>query len=161
MKRKNRTAILVCVAALLAVGMVGCGRSSDAPQAAGDEIQLIIRLDLKEDIGLLIIDHDLGGNKGSGGISNADRSMIKRDDVLYWTFDKQYYDNPADTADLTLRFTVVTEYCDPNYDNIYPEEYMIPMEAVSFRADFGKAYSVTIAGDKDKGYQAVLGEPPA
>ena len=128
------------------------------PEASGDEIMLKIQLDLKEDIGLLILDHDVDGEEGSGGMSNVDKSMLKHDDVLYWTFDKQQYEGSDDTVDMTLRFTVVTEYCDPNYDNIYPEEYMIPMEGVSLRADFGKTYSVTITGDKINGYEAHLGD---
>ena len=158
MLKKAGTAILVCTMALLAVGITGCGGSNEKPRAADNEIMLVIKLDLKEDIGLLVIDHVLDGNEGSGGVSNADRSMIKRDDTLYWTFDKRNYDDPSDTVDLTLRFTVVTEYCDPNYDNIYPEEFMIPIEAVSFSADFGGTYCVTIAGDKTDGYHTVLNE---
>ncbi len=155
---KNGIAFLVCMAVLFAAGAAGYVRSGDAPQAAGDEIMLMIRLDLKEDIGLLIIDHDVDGIKGSGGVSNADRSMIRRDDVLCWTFDRQLYDHPADTVELTVRFTVVTEYFDPDYDNLYPEEYSIPMEAVSFRAEFGETCFITITGDRVNGYEAVLSE---
>ena len=158
MKRKSGIAILVCVAAMFAVSVVGYGRTADAPRAAEDEITLMIQLDLKEDIGLLLIDHAVDGDEGSGGMSNADKSMLRRDDTLYWTFDRRFYDDPADTVDLTVRFTVVTEYCDPNYDNIYPEGDMIPMEALSFRADFGGTYSIAITGDKAHGYQAALAD---
>lgn len=157
MLKKTEIVILIC-AALLAVCVTGCGMPNDAPQAADDEILLVIRLDLKEDIGLLVIDHEVGGEQGSGGVSNADKSKIKRDETLYWTVDKQFYEGSSDTVDLTLRFTVVTEYCAPNYDNIYPEEYMMQTEEVSFTADFGKTYSLTITGDKLNGYQAALSD---
>ena len=157
MIRQTKITILVCILALISVVLVGCSRASES-QAAKDEIMLKIQLDLNEDIGLLVIDHDVDGKKGSGGMSNADKSMLKRNDVLDWSFDKQLYDHSADTVDLTVRFTVVTEYCDPNYENIYPEEYMVPMEALSFKANFGETYSITITGDKVNGYQAALND---
>ena len=157
MIRQTKITILVCILALISVVLVGCSRASES-QAAKDEIMLKIQLDLNEDIGLLVIDHDVDGKKGSGGMSNADKSMLKRNDVLDWSFDRQLYDPSADTVDLTVRFTVVTEYCDPNYENIYPEEYMVPMEALSFKANFGETYSITITGDKVNGYQAALND---
>lgn len=58
----------------------------------------------------------------SAGISNADKSMLKKDETLYWQIDKQSSDNLSDTVGLSLRFTIVTAYCDPNYENVYPEE---------------------------------------
>ncbi len=129
------------------------------PRTGEDEIRVIIQLDLKEDIGLLLIDHDVNGTTGTGGISNANKSMLRRDSKDYWTIDKQFVEHPADTVSVTLRFRVVTEYFDPNYDNIYPEEYVEPMDAVSFTAEFGKSYSVTITGDRVNGYHAVLEDP--
>ncbi len=67
------------------------------PKAAEDEIRLVIQLDLKEEIGLLILDNTLDGTETSGGISNTDRTMLKLDELLYWTISKEVYDNPADT----------------------------------------------------------------
>lgn len=32
---------------------------------------------MKEDIGLLVIDYDVNGKEGTGGISNADKTMLK------------------------------------------------------------------------------------
>jgi len=59
-------------------------------------------------------------------------------------------------VELSLRFTVVIEYCEPNYENTYPSEYQIPMEAITFPAEFGISYSIRITGDKTNGYQAAL-----
>ncbi len=158
MKKKNGLALLLCIVTLLAACISGCGQS-DAPQTSENEIKLIIQLDVKEAIGLLIINHDIDGNEGTGGISNADKSMIRRNDVLDWTFDKQFYSDSADTVDLTLRFRVITEYCDPNQENIYPEEYTMLLDPVSFKADFGETYHITITGDKINGYQAITDTP--
>ena len=53
-----------------------------------------------------------------------------------------------------LQFTIVTEYFDPNYDNIYPEEYMVPIEPISFQGKFGELYHVIVTGNKVNGYHA-------
>jgi hypothetical protein len=156
MKHRTAVAIMLCAAILIAVAAAGCGLLQGPPEPGADEIMLKIKLDLKEDIGLLVICHDVDGDKGSGGISNADKTMLKRDENLYWTFEKRFYENSADTVDTVLRFTVVTEYCDPNYENVYPVELTVPAGEVSFKADFGKSYLVTITGDKTNGYQAVF-----
>ena len=143
---------------MLAVIMAGCIQSDNTVKAAEDEIMLVIQLDLKEDIGLLILDSSLDGAESSGGVSNADRSLLKHDEILYWSIDKEVYDDPADTVELSVRFRIVTEYCDPNYENDYPEEYMILLDPISFKADFGRDYHITITGDRNSGYQAVLDE---
>lgn len=159
MRKKMSILLFTLLVMLLAVSMSGCSGSDDAPpQAAEDEILLIIQLDLKEDIGLLILDQNLDGVEASGGISNADKSMLKHNDVLYWTLNKQEYENPADAGNLSVRCRVITEYCDPNYENDYPEEYTVLLDPVSFNADFGETYHITITGDKENGYRAALDE---
>ena len=82
--------------------------------------------------------------------------MIKRNDILDWSFDRQFPESPADTAEVTLLFTVVTEYFDPNYDFDYPEECKIPMNAISFTGEFGETYYVSVTGDNVNGYSATL-----
>ena len=59
---------------------------------------------------------------------------------------------------LSVRFRVITEYCDPNYENDYPEEYTVLLDPISFNADFRETYHITITGDKENGYQASLDE---
>lgn len=130
------------------------------PQAEADEIKVHIQFDLAEDIGLFLIDYDLDGNCGAGGISNADKSMLKKDQKdLFWSLDQEHAKASDNAAAVTLKFTVVTRYFDPNYDNIYPEAYMKPAGTVSFTGEFGKIYDVTITGSHDDGYQAVLRVP--
>ena len=84
---------------------------------------------------------------------------LKRDEVLYWTLDRRDYGAPGDTVDLTVPFRVITEYCEQNYENRYPEACTVLLDAHSFKADFGGSYSVTITGDKANGYQATFEDP--
>lgn len=156
MKKKTGIFIIAFAAVLIAAIIFVSGRLQGPTQTAKNKISLQIQLDLKEDIGLLLIDSNINGNIESGGSSNADKSMIKKDDVIYWSIEKENYENISDTIELLLHFTVVTEYCDPNYENTYPDEYLIPMEDITFPAKFGEAYAIKIVGDKTNGYQAIL-----
>ncbi|MBQ7699078.1 MAG: hypothetical protein IJT49_01900 [Clostridia bacterium] len=121
-----------------------------------DEIALYITLDTKEDVGLIVFDYTANGREFGGGVSNADRSMIKRDDVIINTWDRGQLECDADTVDLTFKFRIITEYTDPNYENVYPEEITRYLEPVSFKARFGTAYKVIISGDKTNGYKAFI-----
>ncbi len=122
-----------------------------------DEIALYITLDTKEDVGLIVFDYTANGREFSGGVSNADRSMIKRDDVIINTWDRGQLECEGDTVDLTFKFRIITEYTDPNYENVYPEQITRYLEPVSFKARFGTAYKVIISGDKANGYKAMIG----
>lgn len=155
MKKKIGIAVLVAAAVLAILILVYHGTHESA-QTNPDEISLQIQLDLKEDIGLLLIDSDMDGSVSSGGSSNADKTMLKKDDCIYWPIERQNDENIPDNVTLSLRFTVVTEYCEPNYENTYPAEYQIPMDAITFPAKFGDSYSIRITGDKTNGYRAVL-----
>ena len=124
--------------------------------AAEDEILLRIRLDTKEDLGLLLIDYDANGSGGRGGISNADRSLIRHNELLFYALPGRAFGHPSDVENLSVQFTVITKYFEPNFEEIYPEEYTIPLDAISLNADFGESYSITIYGDMANGYHAVL-----
>ena len=64
--------IAAVVALFFAFSLFGCNRSDNVtPEVANDEIALQIMLDTKEDIGLLIVDYDANGSRGSGGTSHA------------------------------------------------------------------------------------------
>lgn len=134
----------------------GCNTSSYKPSS--DEIALNIKLNTKEDIGLLVIDYDTNDTHSSGGTSNADKTLLKHDETIIYTLSKNEFNDPKDVSDLSLTFTVITEYCTPNYDNIYPTEYTKPMDAISINGEFGKSYNITISGDKNNGYQATVDE---
>ena len=148
---KKRLIAAFCAGILLA--MSGCTQQGGEPaETVGAEIALRIQMDVEEDIGLLLIDYEAGASSGSGGTSHADKSPIERDELLFYTFGEQ------DVENLSLTFTVVTEYVDPNYENVYPEEYTKPAGEVALQARFGETYSITITGDKTGGYTAALAE---
>ena len=125
---------------------------------ADDEIALHIQLDTEEDIGLLVYDYRADGHEYSGGISNADGSLIQRgsDNMIVWN--KEELNNPSDTFELSMRFRIITEYVAPNYENVYPDDITRYMEPIAWEAHFGESYYIAITGDKANGYQAVLNE---
>jgi hypothetical protein len=125
----------------------------------GDETALYITLELDEDIGLIVYDYTADGRGFSGGVSNADRSMIKRDDVIINVWNKEQLECDGETVDLTFKFRIITEYIDPNYENVYPVELTRYIDPVSLRAEFGNAYKIVISGGKESGYKALVAAP--
>ena len=123
---------------------------------ADDEIALHLQLDTEEDVGLLVYDYRAGSHAYSGGISNADGSLIKRDSDNIVVLHKEELNNIADTFELSMQFRIITEYVAPNYENIYPDDITRYMEPISWEAHFGESYFITVTGDKANGYQAVL-----
>ena len=157
MKSKNILAVLFVFLCTAVLFWFWWNQPIGGPDAVPeDEITLRIKLDTKEDFGLLLIDYDANGSGGRGGISNANKSLIKHDDRLFYSLPKRAFDDPSDVEDLSIQFTVITQYFEPNFDEIYPTEYTIPLDAISLNADFGKSYSIIICGDMANGYQAFL-----
>lgn len=143
----------------LACAIAGCVSAPNAaPQAADDEIKLQIQLNLEEDIGLLLIDYDADGVTGSGGVSNANKSKLKRDEVLDFTFNQQQFEGRSRIERLQITFTVLTEYVEPNFEAIYPEELKRPMDVITLKADFGSTCFITISGGQASGYRAAVEE---
>ena len=157
MKSKSILAVLLVFSCAAVLFWFWWNQPVGGPDAVSeDEIALRIKLDTREDIGLLLIDYDANGSGGRGGMSNANKSLIKHDEQLFYTLLKHAFDDPSDVKNLSIRFTVITQYFEPNFDEIYPAEYTIPLDAISLNADFGKSYSIIIYGDMANGYQAVL-----
>ncbi|MGM9592253.1 MAG: hypothetical protein ACI3VK_06015 [Oscillospiraceae bacterium] len=156
-KEKFSTIIAAVLVLVTVLALSGCHNADEAAiEAADDEIALQIKLDIKEDIGLLIVDYKANGTECSGGTSNADKSLIKHDELITYTLSKQAFDNPSDAENMSIQFSVITEYVDPNYENVYPAEYTKPLDPISLKANFGETYYITISGDKINGYKAVL-----
>ena len=110
-QEKTGKLIAVVFAVFVAVALFGCSQSDHAaPEAAEDEIGLRIKLDVGEDFGLLLIDYEANGSGGSGGVSNADKSLLKHDEQLFFTIPKHAFDNPSDVENLSVQFQIVTEY---------------------------------------------------
>ena len=123
---------------------------------ADDEIALHLQLDTEEDVGLLVYDYRAEGHEYSGGISNADGSLIKHDSDNIVVWNKEELNTLSDTFELSMQFRIITEYVTPNYENIYPDDITKYMEPISWDANFGESYFITITGDKTNGYKAIL-----
>ena len=125
---------------------------------ADDEIALHIQFDINEDIGLLVYDYRADGYESSGGTSNADGSLMKRDSSIIVGLNKAELNASADIVDLSVRFRVITEYVAPNHENKYPDDITKYLDPISWEARFGESYFITITGDKTNGYSAVWSE---
>ena len=125
---------------------------------AADEIALHIQLETGEDIGLLVYDYRVNGHEYSGGISNADRSLIKHDSDNIVVWNREELNHPSDSFEVSMQFRIITEYVVPNYENVYPDDITKYMEPISWEAHFGESYFITITGDQTNGYEAVLEE---
>ena len=118
-----------------------------------DEIALNIQLNTEEDFGLLVLDYSVDSREQSGGISNADKTELKHDEKLIWIWTREDLECSADVINLTIRFRIITEYVDPNYENVYPDSLTRTLAPISFEARFGETYSFVITGDRNNGYQ--------
>ena len=156
MKKKIIGSILAIAVVLILVFIVYYRVVPDEYVPAADEIALHIQLDTEEDIGLLVYDYCADSHEYSGGISNADGSLIKHDSDNIVVWNKEELNTFSDTFELSMQFRIITEYVTPNYENIYPDDITKYMEPISWDANFGESYFITITGDKTNGYKAIL-----
>ena len=156
MKKKIIGSILAIAVVLILVFIVYYRVVPDEYVPAADEIALHIQLDTEEDIGLLVYDYRAEGHEYSGGISNADGSLIKHDSDNIVVWNKEELNTFSDTFELSMQFRIITEYVTPNYENIYPDDITKYMEPISWDANFGESYFITITDDKTNGYKAIL-----
>ena len=155
--KKKIMGIIVVIVIVLGLSLVIYNQIiPDEYVPAANEIALHIQLETGEDIGLLVYDYCADSHEYSGGISNADGSLIKHDSDNIVVWNKEELNNLSDTFELSMQFRIITEYVAPNYENIYPEEYTKEMDAIAWHAKFGESYYITITGDKINGYEAVL-----
>ena len=154
---KQRIEIIAAMAVALGLSLVVYNRFHGKNYVpAADEIALQIQVDTKEDIGLLVYDYQAGGRTYSGGISNADSSLIKHDSDNIVVWNREELNNISDPFELSMQFRVITEYVKPNFENIYPEEITKFAEPIAWEAGFGETYHITITGNRVDGYKAVL-----
>ncbi len=129
----------------------------DEYKPADDEIALHVQMNTEEDIGLLVFDYYADDAEFSGGISNADKTLIKNSDDIVIVLNKQELNSSYNDVELEIYFRIITEYVNPNYENIYPENITQYIDTpISWKANFGEEYFITITGDKANGYKAVL-----
>lgn len=157
----NKKIIGIAIAVLVAIGLgsiIYNQTFSGEYMPSDDEIALHIQLEMKEDVGLLVYDYRANSHQYSGGTSNADKSLIKHDDNIVVVLNKQQLNSSSDAVELSMQFRIITEYVNPNYENIYPEDITRYADPISWEAQFGKSYYITVSGDKTNGYTAILNE---
>lgn len=155
--RKKKLGIVIAVVFVLGAGLMLYRQMiHNVYVPAGDEIALQIQFDIKEDIGLLVYDYCADGHAYSGGMSNADKSLIQHDSHMIIGWKKQELNSSSDTVEFSIQFRIITEYVAPNYENIYPDAITRYMEPISWEARFGESYCIAITGDKTNGYKAAL-----
>ena len=156
---KKKIGIAIVIVAVLGLGFLFYNQTIPKEYVpADDEIALHIQFDTNEDIGLLVYDYRADGHAYSGGISNADGSLIRHDSDNIVVWNKEELNNISDSFELSMQFRIITEYMAPNYENIYPEDITRYLEPISWEAHFGESYFITITGDRTDGYKAVLNE---
>lgn len=149
--------VLVLVIVFAFVLLLYAPVPSDEFKAAEDEIAMHIQLDTKEDVGLIVFDYTVDGHEYSGGIANADKSFVRHDSTETQVWTKQELNSSSDSVDISIQFRIITEYAEPNFENIYPEDITKKIDVpISWRAQFGTEYFVTITGDNQSGYTAEL-----
>ena len=125
-----------------------------------DEFAIVVKLDVEKDIGLLVYDYQINEHQFGGGVSHADRSMIRRDEQLIITFSREELNNELETDTdkylIKMRFRIITEYVDPNFENIYPQDITRYLEPLEWEAYLGQQYNIRITGDKTGGYMITL-----
>ena len=155
--KKKVIGIITAIVIVLGLSLVAYNQiTPDEYVPAADEIALHLHLDTEEDIGLLVYDYRTNSHEYSGGISNADKSLIKHDSDNIVVWNKEELNNLSDTFELLMQFRIITEYVAPNYENVYPDDITKHIEPISWEAHFGETYFSTITGGKTNGYKAVL-----
>ena len=92
----------ITIAVLLVLELTSCftQMTRDAYMPAEDEIALQIQFDIKEDIGLLVYDYCADGHAYSGGMSNADKSLIQHDSHMIIGWKKQELNSSSNAGTL-------------------------------------------------------------
>lgn len=155
--KKKVIGIIAAVVVVLGLGLVVYNQIIPKEYVpADDEIALHLQLDTEEDVGLLVYDYRADSHEYSGGMSNADGSLIKHDSDVIVVWNKEELNSLSDTFELSMQLRIITEYVAPNYENVYPDNITKYIEPISWEAHFGESYFITITGNKTNGYKAVL-----
>ncbi|WP_461880196.1 hypothetical protein [Fusicatenibacter sp.] len=155
--KKKIIGIIAAIVVVLGLGLVVYNQVIPKEYVpADDEIVLHLQLDTEEDVGLLVYDYRADSHEYSGGMSNADGSLIKHDSDVIVVWNKEELNSLSDTFELSIQLRIITEYVAPNYENVYPDNITKYTEPISWEAHFGESYFITITGNKTSGYKAVL-----
>ena len=135
--KKKIIGIIVAIVIVLGLSLVVYNQIiPDEYVPTDDEIALHLKLDTEEDVGLLVYDYRAGGHEYSGGISNADGSLIQHDSDNIVVWNREELNLSSDPFELSMQFRIITEYVAPNYENVYPDDITKYMEPISWEARF-------------------------
>lgn len=71
-------------------------------------------------------------------------------------WNKEELNDLSEPFELSMQFRIITEYVEPNFENVYTEDITKYAEPISWEAHFGESYFITITGDKTTGYKVAL-----
>ena len=70
--------------------------------------------------------------------------MIKHEDQIIHVWNKEELQVNSGPFELSIKFRIITEYVEPNFENIYPEELTRVLKPIVLKADYGEIYDITI-----------------
>lgn len=150
---------IISIIVILFVGLVLYNLSFNSEyKPSEDEIAMHIKLDTNQDIGLIVFDYTVDNHSYSGGIANADGSLISKTSDNVQVFNKEQFNTSSDYIDLNIQFRIITEYVSPNFENLYDEDITRYLDPVNLKLNFGNSYYLTITGDKNDGYEVSLND---
>ena len=126
------------------------GCSSNEPiKANDDEFIIIVNLDVADDVYEIQQSYFIDGVLiGSGGMSHADESKLAKGPYDFRFSAKEFPEN-TDISGFSCTFALA--------DNLYNDRGAYPVKnEIKIAAKYGSEYYVTISGDKEKGYTALL-----
>ncbi len=126
--KKKIIGILAAAGLVLGLGLVVCSRMLPGEYVpAADEIALKIQFDTAEDVGLLVYDYQADGHEYSGGISNVDGSLIRRDSETIVVWDLSELAPRAEPFELSIQFRVLNRVCGTQLSERIPRgDHRIP-----------------------------------
>ena len=116
--KKKIIGIIAATVVVLGLGLVVYNQIIPKEYVPADgEIALHLQLDTEEDVGLLVYDYRADSHEYSGGMSNADGSLIKHDSDVIVVWNKEELNSLSDTFELSMQLRIITEYVAPNYES--------------------------------------------
>ena len=96
--KKKIIGIIVAIVIVLGLSLVVYNQIiPDEYVPTDDEIALHLQLDTEEDVGLLVYDYRADSYEYSGGISNADGSLIQHDSDNIVVWNREELNHPSDS----------------------------------------------------------------
>jgi hypothetical protein len=150
LKRKALAVFIILILMLISFVVCYISNSDKEPTASEDEVLLIFDLDTQDELYQVSMDYLIDGEiVGDAGFRNADSTPFVENDRIYYPFN---LDAEYDISKLSLQL-YVADFINDFGD--HEGEYKIK-NRLDLSAEYGKDYYITITGDKENGYTAIL-----